>query len=60
MRLQHLSLAGNWDIRPSEAELRQLLQALPELRSLNLTHTGIDAAASVALKAAAAERGLKV
>lgn len=59
-RLQRLDLSSNRNLRPFEAELRQLLQALPDLQLLDLTDTGIEAAAAAALTAAAAERGLTV
>jgi len=59
-RLQRLSLRGNCRLNPSEAELRQLLHALPELQLLNLAGTGIDPGTAAALRAMAAERGLTV
>jgi len=59
-RLQRLDLSSNRNLRPFEAELRQLLQALPDLQQLDLTYTGIGEDTAAALKAVAAERGLAV
>jgi len=57
-RLQRLSLRGNCRLRPSEAELQQLLRALPELQLLNLAGTDMDDDVAETLSAAAMERGL--
>ena len=59
-RLQQLDLRGNERLRASEAELRQLLQALPDLQLLDLTDTGIGEDSAEAVRAAAAERGVTV
>ena len=59
-QLQQLDLWGNLWLRSSEAELRQLLQALPKLQLLDLEDTGIDEGTSATLKVAAAARGLMI
>ncbi|PRW33566.1 carboxypeptidase N subunit 2-like [Chlorella sorokiniana] len=56
-RLQYLSLQGSRGLCPSEAVLRQLLHALPELQRLDLSDTSIGKGVAEALQAAAAARG---